>query len=420
MKKNKAMLRFTTRDRGLETVDLENDVIFGAKVISIGMAEGHGVEIDKRTLEQVADLGNKIKGGVKSRFGHPNASSTSLGTFLGRAKNFRLDGESVRADIHLDATSHETPSGDLGGYVMKLAQSDPDAFGTSIVFRGDEEVRLNPDGTRQKDEDGDPLPPLARVEVLKAVDVVDTPAANRGLFDEPGPSPFTPDLELSAAATEFMDDFLGRPEAVDKVISFLSRYGSNKEASMSKTEETRAGEANPVEKTTPAAAGPSEPGQFFSAADVRKIVGEAVSGSLREERSRVASLRESAFPGQETLLQQAIDEGWDVPKAQAAFIKAKKESDATKLSAIRKDDIPDLGVGGGAPAGGSATSFDDGDVSEEGLKARWEASPEDRKEFGSFSAFSAYRRAVASGRINEGRLKQVDARVAERLATIKS
>jgi len=95
--------------------------------------------VDDTTLAQVVEHGNKAKNGIKSRFDHPNASSTSMGTFIGRSKHFRHNGNLVRADLYLSEAAKESPNGDLHSYVVALAQEDPQAFGASIVFRGDEQ-----------------------------------------------------------------------------------------------------------------------------------------------------------------------------------------------------------------------------------------------------------------------------------------
>lgn len=214
---------------GQNGVDREHGIIRGFAVMTKGnVKDCRGWEIDDETLEGISAAGNKVKIGQKSRFGHPNMSSTALGTFLGRAKNFRRDGDIVRADLFLDETAYDTPEGDLATYVMNLAESDPDAFGTSVVLGDyDLEYRLDEQGNKKKGEDGKELPPCLRVKKLFAVDVVDDPAANNGMFG--GMSFFNPDVKLSAEATQFLDKFLSNPDAVTKVIGFLERYRANKE-----------------------------------------------------------------------------------------------------------------------------------------------------------------------------------------------
>ena len=157
-------------------VNREQEVITGFAVVTKGVTHDERGEFDDLALNSVVELGNKSKMGIKSRFGHPNMSSTALGTFLGRAKNFRKDGDVVRADLHIDSTAHQTPDGDLAGYVMNLAESDPEACGSSMVIHWDALER------KELSADGKALPPLIRVKKLMSVDVVDDPAANNGLF----------------------------------------------------------------------------------------------------------------------------------------------------------------------------------------------------------------------------------------------
>jgi len=211
--------------RGKSGVDREKEIIHGFAVMSEGnVKDVRGWEIDKTTLEQVAAAGNAHPKGLKSRFGHPNMCSDALGTMLGRAKNFRVDGGVVRADLYIDPTSHSTPQGDIGKYVLDLAEKDPDAFGTSaVISKMTLEKRINPDNTPVKDEQGNELPELLRVEALSAVDAVDDPAANNGMFS----SMFPESVRLSADMTKFLDVFLQNSDAVEKTIAFLNRYRAN-------------------------------------------------------------------------------------------------------------------------------------------------------------------------------------------------
>lgn len=210
---------------GKSGIDREKEIIHGFAVMTKGnVKDMRNWEIDDLTLKQVADAGNKNKMGLKSRFGHPNMCTEALGTYLGRAKNFRVDGNVVRADLHIDETSHSTPQGDIGKYVLDLAEKDPDAFGTSVVISKMKlEKRINKDNTPVKDNEGKELPPLLRVEALAAVDAVDEPAANNGMFS----GMFPENVQLSEAMTNFLDSFLQNPNAVEKTLAFLERYRAN-------------------------------------------------------------------------------------------------------------------------------------------------------------------------------------------------
>jgi len=98
----------------VSNVDTTKHIIKGYSVISTGELKGHGLEADEKTLEQVVELGNSHSQGVKSRFGHPNMSNTAYGTYVGRSKNFRLDENRVRADLHIADAAFNSPKGDLG------------------------------------------------------------------------------------------------------------------------------------------------------------------------------------------------------------------------------------------------------------------------------------------------------------------
>ena len=165
-------------------------VIYGVSAIQAVEALGHGILADATTLKQVEEYGNAAKNGVKSRYTHPGMSSDGLGKLLGRLRNFRTEGDKTVADLHFAKSSRKTPDGDLGDYVMTLAEEDPAALGMSIVFdmqqvwvtTDGEEVPVS-DDEEDNDQQYTTTMPLARVKALMACDVVDEPAANRdGLF----------------------------------------------------------------------------------------------------------------------------------------------------------------------------------------------------------------------------------------------
>ncbi|KKN81140.1 hypothetical protein LCGC14_0323590 [marine sediment metagenome] len=161
-------------------------------VITRGEALGHEMWIDRDFLQQTADAINANgRQGIKSRFTHPGLSGDGLGRFLGRVKDARVIGTQTFADLHISETAHDTPDGDLGSFVMDLAEKEPDMFGTSIVFSRSEsdEAAFIAD---HKDKRGRFVSPdrnnaqnfvHARLQELRADDVVDEPAANpHGMF----------------------------------------------------------------------------------------------------------------------------------------------------------------------------------------------------------------------------------------------
>lgn len=180
-------------------VDRKNAVLRGYVVAMEGPLKSRRGEFDELSLNQMAEVINAKQKGLKSRFTHPSLSHDGLGSFLGRAKDARVETVTdhegkeklgLRADLHFDKTALDTPPKGgkaLGLYVMDLAESDPDALSSSVVipYEGLEEShRINEDGTPMKDESGRPLPPLWRISKLHASDIVDSGDAVDGLLSE--------------------------------------------------------------------------------------------------------------------------------------------------------------------------------------------------------------------------------------------
>jgi uncharacterized coiled-coil protein SlyX len=223
-----------------EGIDRDEGIIKGVAIVTEGEARGHGVNLDAEFVQETVRLGNEKKSGLKVRFGHPNMSSTALGTFLGRAKNFRVDrsGEDralARADIHLSETAEEAPQGNLYDYTLAMASKEADMFGSSIVFKGGKTFvkkdgkkvydyyEATPLGRAVKDEYKDE-PVFIEMAKLYAADLVDDPAANpSGLFQAPSGL-------FAGQITEFFDthhevwEYLAQHKEI--VPSFLGRYES--------------------------------------------------------------------------------------------------------------------------------------------------------------------------------------------------
>ena len=165
-------------------------VIRQASLIAGGEALGHDQWIDGDALDQVVELGNEKSSGLKVRFTHPSMSGDGLGSYLGRARSLVRDGDKVFGDVHFSPSSRDTPDGDLGGYVMELAEDDPEAFGMSIVFDHDPgaeaafvEGHSDDGGFLSPDDRNVRSLPHVRIGSLHAADFVDSPAANpTGLF----------------------------------------------------------------------------------------------------------------------------------------------------------------------------------------------------------------------------------------------
>lgn len=176
-------------------VDREARVIHGYVLAQEGpfKSEGRG-EFDIKGLRQIVRLAKDKPKGLKSRFAHPSLSGDGIGSFLGRTNNVRMgnvqvnrDGKllelnAVRGDLRLDPSSFVAPSGNLGDYVMRLAESDPDAMSSSLVLKPEFQYRLDNHGKRRIDDNGKELPPLWWPLELHASDIVDTGDAVDGFL----------------------------------------------------------------------------------------------------------------------------------------------------------------------------------------------------------------------------------------------
>lgn len=205
-------------------VDTTSGCIKSVVILQSGV-DKVGDNFDRTALEQLVLLGNAQPQGVKSRFGHPNACSEALGTYIGRYKNFSIQTNSegvevVMADLHLDPIAKKSPNGDLYTYTLEMAMSNSDMFGNSIVY-----TRAEPHVVLEKDSEGNvTTTTYERFRSFLASDVVDSPAATTNLFKD--------DTDFAAVATEFLDEneqlfeLLYKNQSV--VGEFLNRYNHYK------------------------------------------------------------------------------------------------------------------------------------------------------------------------------------------------
>jgi len=202
-------------------VDRENRVIHGATLIQKGpINDDRKVRVDDTTLKQVEQMVNEKEGGMKSRFGHPNMSDDgSPRKFLGVIKNARIEGDKALGDLHLHDSSFKSTN--YGEQVLDLADDHPDQFGMSLAPKWDYEAMKK----TKEEVDGEETEAL-RFKKLRAIDVVDEPAATRdGMFSAKDVS------DLPDVATQLLNYFF--PEASPDVIEertgdFLKRYIRNR------------------------------------------------------------------------------------------------------------------------------------------------------------------------------------------------
>ena len=241
-----------TNEPRLGKVDRESRTLHDVQITLEGEARGHGVWLDREFCEDVAKAGNAMgAAGVKVRFGHPAMCSDAIGTYLGRARNFRVvdvtrkdSGEraaGVIADVELDEHADRTE------WVLNIAESAPDTFGQSIAFTYSDYKVLDENGVahsfqaecvegvedpgsmsgrrrcKSRDEwesqsaDGRVYVVLGK---LHGTDFTDTPAATDGVFS---------DTSLAAEAEQMLDEHPQVLEVLernpDSVYQFLSRIG---------------------------------------------------------------------------------------------------------------------------------------------------------------------------------------------------
>lgn len=226
--------------QSFDSIDAERGVIKGVKVCSEGEARGHGIYLNKKFIGDVVEKAKGFPQGIKARFGHPNMCSTALGTYLGRYRNYRVVREETEgfediefgkprksgfrnhavADLYLDQTAKSLPKlGNAWDYILNLANTSPDMFGNSIVWKpGPTEVlEWEDEETKEKKTRND-----ATILSLIATDLVDSPAATDGLFEQ-----FSSD-ELALQVTQFLDEHpdvyqlaVDHPEIVE---TFLIKY----------------------------------------------------------------------------------------------------------------------------------------------------------------------------------------------------
>ena len=216
MKNSRGMFRtLALRNAPVQGPDRDEKVIRGCKIIQMGRVnDARPFDVDKDTLASVVALGAQSNKGLKARFTHPNMSDDGMGKYLGRWRNFRIEGDAVYADLYIADAAFDTPHGDLGSYVLALAEDDPEAFGVSLATVLDASMSAD-------QEDPEATIPL-RFSKLYAADVVDEPAATRGgLFDAYSAQ------DIPAQVTWILDHHFGdsTPEEImSRFAAFLAKY----------------------------------------------------------------------------------------------------------------------------------------------------------------------------------------------------
>ena len=202
-------------------VDIENGILRNVEIAKFGKNKNYSY-FNQKFLDDLVEKGNAQNQGVKSRFGHPNMCATSLGTYIGRFKEFtQVDGK-VYATLYLDQITKKTQVEGKGismyDYIVEMAQNNPDMFGNSIVVSCnffDEEI-TNEKGEKETVES------LILDEFISS-DLVDDPAATDALFSS-NPN------DMGVIVTQFLDENPQIFETISKqpsiIEDFFNRYAN--------------------------------------------------------------------------------------------------------------------------------------------------------------------------------------------------
>lgn len=124
------------------SIDAENGILHNVVMVQEGEAKGHGVHLDAAFINDIVayDVQYFSNRGLKARFGHPSASSETMGTQMGVFKNFRARKSEGKmqaiADLHLLDAAEESPTHPgMRSWVLKMAAEQPDFIMSSIVFQ---------------------------------------------------------------------------------------------------------------------------------------------------------------------------------------------------------------------------------------------------------------------------------------------
>jgi hypothetical protein len=347
------MTGWTFEKQNQTRVDRDKGVIYNAAIVTVGPAKGHGVELEREFIDETVRQGNALKNGLKMRYGHPTMSSTALGTFLGRAKNFRVDdsGETpvARADLFLSNESKDSPQGDLHSYVLGMAENEPDMFGLSIVFKPGDKYQRDSEGLKVKDQFDDSLQTFVEMKQLTHVDFVDDPAANDdGLF-----STFNA-ATIAGQVSEFLDTHPQVWELLKKRPDIFEEFSSRYEEYRERKGETKTvfdAETFTEEFESVDSMGSDEPQT------------QNEENTMSDERKIFSDMKEKF--GAE-IAATVFEDGGSMEDAQAMFdahkfdaLKAENESLATEVTELKKQNDELNAKLSAIVDGGEAIDFED-------------------------------------------------------------
>ena len=166
-------------------VDAAAGMIENVSLIQLGVAVGHEMQIDQRSLETaLVALGDNLPAFIT----HEGAlDSDRILEQIGAFSDFYLDGGKLRGTFRA-FDSFRVDESNRYNRLFDIASEMPDAFGVSMVFEADL-VWPDPDG-REWGLEEKPVGvrqqfPSVRFLNVSSADFVESPAANEGLFSQP-------------------------------------------------------------------------------------------------------------------------------------------------------------------------------------------------------------------------------------------
>ena len=186
-KKNRMNKQFAFAINNAEDVKVsrEDGTMQGVSLISIGPALGHGLYVDKKSLDTIMDElgGTKLPAYITHRGAlFEDRLTREIGIFT----NFRIVGDRILGDFQAFDSFREDDTRKFNR-LFELAEKMPERFGLSIVFSASSAwaTDVGDVDTAEKPEDALFNFPSIRVEEVSSADFVDQPAANqKGLFDK--------------------------------------------------------------------------------------------------------------------------------------------------------------------------------------------------------------------------------------------
>ena len=176
---------FRKRRSKFQQVDVEAGLIENVSLIQAGVASGHSMRIDQRSLETaIAAMGDNLPAFIT----HDGAlDSDRILQQVGAFSDFHLEAGKLRATFRA-FESFRLDESNRFNRLFDIAGEMPDAFGVSLVFDADL-VWIDYDGREwsfeEKPEGINAEFPSVRFLNISSADFVETPAANDGLFSKP-------------------------------------------------------------------------------------------------------------------------------------------------------------------------------------------------------------------------------------------